>query len=844
MAQNTTTVNVNVKVDDKQVNTAVKSTENLRKEIRRLEQELTKVEVGSKEFENLSEQLKDSRDKMELVRAKSRDLFESFSLIPGPIGQIGAATDGALGKLKLFSAFNLKDVKGQFKAIGDDIKLVGANIGKATGITKLYEATTNGLGKAFKFLGVGTNTASTAAKGFGKALIGTGIGAIVVALGLLIANFESFKKVILNLIPGLGKVADFIGGLVNKFTDLIGITSEAERAEAKRQATYERAAASTAIVNQGIQRQINLLQAQGATQDEIDKKRKEIINNELKDLTAATNEKGMLYGEQATKFKDLQNQLEVIDAEGNKRRQDETDRLAKEGASKAEAARQKRLQEEKEFLQTQADAVVQSLKDSNDTSEAELRAALVKQLELKNQGKKQSVEVQKQQAAEIDRVVKEELEKDKEARKKANDDKIKEAQEAGKIELDTITNDIEAKKLKYGEDSMAYREAIQQRFDKQKEILDSEEALLKAKEGTKDGLTQDEINRLKSIGNERQALSLEVQATNQEQIKSDLDKNQKLLDDDKKLKDEKFALEMSAAGNNFQLQQKLLQDKLLADEEYFQSQELLYAGNKEKLDEIDRARLANQAAFAQSEEQIRQKQVQLNLQAADAAINALGAETTAGKAALIAKQVILAKELILEAKRTLTFAKGTFFRSKAALAEGAAKTAAVGFPQNIPLLILYAAQAVSIIKTVIDATKAAGAAEQEGKVAQTDASGGGASGTAVPRPRGLASGGLVTGPGTGRSDMIPAMLSNGESVINANSTSAFRPLLSAINEIGGGRRFADGGLAISSIGADTTLTSLQSMMTMQQAPIKTYVVASEMTSQQMLDRNIKERSTL
>ncbi|MGV3695506.1 hypothetical protein [Flavobacterium sp.] len=59
----------------------------------------------------------------------------------------------------------------------------------------------------------------------------------------------------------------------------------------------------------------------------------------------------------------------------------------------------------------------------------------------------------------------------------------------------------------------------------------------------------------------------------------------------------------------------------------------------------------------------------------------------------------------------------------------------------------------------------------------------------------LATGGKVTGPGSGTSDSIPAMLSNGESVINAKSTSMFGPLLSWINEIGGGKRFASGGVA-------------------------------------------------
>jgi hypothetical protein len=42
-------------------------------------------------------------------------------------------------------------------------------------------------------------------------------------------------------------------------------------------------------------------------------------------------------------------------------------------------------------------------------------------------------------------------------------------------------------------------------------------------------------------------------------------------------------------------------------------------------------------------------------------------------------------------------------------------------------------------------------------------------------------GGLIRGPGTGTSDSIPAMLSDGEYVINAKATSMFRPILDAIN---------------------------------------------------------------
>ena len=53
----------------------------------------------------------------------------------------------------------------------------------------------------------------------------------------------------------------------------------------------------------------------------------------------------------------------------------------------------------------------------------------------------------------------------------------------------------------------------------------------------------------------------------------------------------------------------------------------------------------------------------------------------------------------------------------------------------------------------------------------------------------FASGGLVVGPGTATSDSIPAMLSNGESVMNAKSTAMFGPLLSSLNQAGGGVAF-------------------------------------------------------
>lgn len=63
-----------------------------------------------------------------------------------------------------------------------------------------------------------------------------------------------------------------------------------------------------------------------------------------------------------------------------------------------------------------------------------------------------------------------------------------------------------------------------------------------------------------------------------------------------------------------------------------------------------------------------------------------------------------------------------------------------------------------------------------------------------PSPPAFADGGLVEGAGSGTSDSIPALLSNGESVMTARATSMFAPLLSNLNVLGGGKAFANGGI--------------------------------------------------
>jgi hypothetical protein len=106
----------------------------------------------------------------------------------------------------------------------------------------------------------------------------------------------------------------------------------------------------------------------------------------------------------------------------------------------------------------------------------------------------------------------------------------------------------------------------------------------------------------------------------------------------------------------------------------------------------------------------------------------------------------------------------------------------------------------------------------------------------------FAQGGIVMGQGTPTSDNIGAMLSPGESVLTARATQMFSPILSMMNQMGGGARFSGG---ITSNGVDMgQMEMLNAMKKQQNTPVKAYVTSSQMTNQMMLDRASKSRSLI
>jgi len=173
---------------------------------------------------------------------------------------------------------------------------------------------------------------------------------------------------------------------------------------------------------------------------------------------------------------------------------------------------------------------------------------------------------------------------------------------------------------------------------------------------------------------------------------------------------------------------------VLAQIEGFRSEQIINrislekeaADLKKEADDAEKERLEELAEKKAEIEEANRQQIYATL---DAAIDAAGQETKIGKALFIAKQAMLIKEQIAQAKATLQELGLIAAKSSADIASGAASTAKVGFPQNVPLLIAFAGQAAGIISSVKSAVSAA-----KGQASSMGGSGGGGSVSAPQAP--------------------------------------------------------------------------------------------------------------
>lgn len=156
-------------------------------------------------------------------------------------------------------------------------------------------------------------------------------------------------------------------------------------------------------------------------------------------------------------------------------------------------------------------------------------------------------------------------------------------------------------------------------------------------------------------------------------------------------------------------------------------------------------RVEREKATKDAEIAIQMERVNAMADVADGLISLMEEVGKSSKAATVAAKILALAQIAIDTGR--------------AISSGIAEASKAGpFPAN---LVAIATMVSTVLANMAAATKAVKSAK-------------------------FSTGGDVSGEGTSTSDSIPAMLSDGESVMTAKATSMFAPILSAFNQAGGG----------------------------------------------------------
>ena len=652
------------------------------------------------------------------------------------------------------------------------------------------------------------------------------------------------KGVLISL--GIGAIIILIGELISQVIEWASSTKDAEAAQKKLNDELERTneliELDKAIFARANAERIANLKATGATE-------KQIRGQQLKDRyddysRAFDNEKEAIRLYNDALGKADQETLKKLGDNLQKRGEDTKNALSsyrvleaenraailKENESAAAKSKEKNAKDAADALakrKAELDALIE-LEIMSETTRKDVLEKLQKErLDLEKLTGAQLLLAQKNNEKKVTDSLKEDVDKRQELRLKSIDAIIEKEESAAEVDIERLKKlllhkrDIE---LENTELILEERQALVAKYEKQIRDIENKarEDKFVAEIAANEGNFEVQIDLYKKF--QQEVLNSE-NYTAAEKLRVLQDTNAKILElNDRRIQDELVQIDNSLMNNELSYQEYFQKQQDLYNQEIQRTKDLFK--NKEITEEEYNQRIKE---FSDARNQIRQTELESQIalfQAIGSGLGSLsqivGEQTRAGKAFAVA---------------------ATLINTYAAIA-GQLKAFA-GVP--IPGYAIAQAIATGLVGFV-----------QVRKILATPIPGGdkGTSGGGTPpgstpvgpiqvQAGGRASGGFVSGQGTGTSDSIPAMLSNGEFVVNARSTAMFGGLLNAINSVGKQPRlqFALGG-PVPSENAPTTGTGLDALSAFGERPIKTYVVANEMSNQQQFDRTIKSRSLI
>jgi len=653
------------------------------------------------------------------------------------------------------------------------------------------------------------------------ALIGTGIGALVVVLGSLVAWFTKTQKGVEaanKIMAALGATINVIidrasklgSALVNLFTGNFKQAGEDAKAVfsgiGKEIADETKQAWKLAeVLNEIDKKEVMLSMSRAANRAEIEK-----LKKAADDQTLSTQER-IKAAEKAAEIekKDLEIQTELAEA-----------RLANTLGFTKMTGEVRKLMEQIKAGDVTADEVIGKLGLSESTIE-----------DLKNF---------RDQFNELQELMEDSYGRQTEQQNTLNSirqegaDKAKEAKQK-ELEAVRAAEDAMLALVKEGRDKQSKEITLQynrQIEDLRTRLQTETDLTVKARQAIND--------QIKAL---EQQKSMELQKLSDEELQKEIDNRTKLislqLEAVKEGSEQEYQLKMQqlASQRDSELADKELTEQMkqaITDKYNKQMDDLVTQHEKdlsEKQQEAIRLRMENEIMQMQqsgaSELDILQQQAEQKLellnsiqqQEGESEQEFLNRKLQANQEYIDAKKAIADKEVEIEQtkleaiesvtgglasafealgennkafailSKTLALAEIAINTGKA-LAAGIAQAQSVPFPANIAAIATTVGTILANIATAINTVKSAK----------------------------FATGGLVTGPGTGTSDSVPAQLSNGESVMTARATSMFAPILSSFNQMGGGVPINVAQSSNQSIGEDMLARAVAKGMLMAPAP--------------------------
>jgi chromosome segregation ATPase len=355
----------------------------LKSQLRQLKEQLASLPEGTAEYNRVAQEAGNLSDKIGDINTKVKNLGSDTKGIDTVVQ--GAQT--------LSGAFTIASSASALLGVeNEDLQQTMLKVESAIGLTVGIQSIANALQKESALvLGI-TSTAtkiqtglqlayatavgisSGAMKVFRIALVSTGIGAIVVALGMLISNFDSIKNVVLKVVPGLAAVGDTIMAIVNAVTDFIGVTSDASR---EAEAMVDKA-------NQSLKRNKRFLDEHG---DQIDDYTKRKIEANDKYNQAVADGETNLKALRARADREIAKADADREAEKEKTRKANQDKIDAENKRISDAEKSKRdaaTKKEQDERQAKKDKELADIKKLEDEKRALFEKNIKDALDLEN----------------------------------------------------------------------------------------------------------------------------------------------------------------------------------------------------------------------------------------------------------------------------------------------------------------------------------------------------------------------------------------------------------------------------------------------------------------------------